>query len=310
MKERPVILIAEEMIARLVDLLAPDYEALPFWTAEGRSRAGEARAIVTASFLPIDAALLATMPRLGLIAVFGAGYDNVDVAAAQARGIAISNGGAANAEDVADHAIALLLAQRRRIVEGDHRVRSGTWTAETRLFSRSLGGARLGIVGMGHIGQAVARRAEPMRMQVAWWGPRAKPDLPWPRLDSLEALARASDILVVASRADESNRGLISAAILDALGPQGLLVNVARGTVVDEDALIAALRAGRLGGAALDVFETEPTPPERWADVPHCVLATHSGGATDAAMAGMTALLQDNLAAFFAGRSLRTSVSG
>ncbi|MNE32498.1 Glycerate dehydrogenase [compost metagenome] len=146
-------------------------------------------------------------------------------------------------------------------------------------------------------------------MDVRWWGPREK-DAAWPRADSLIDLARHSDVLVVACRADESNRGLISAEVIEALGPSGLLVNVARGQLVDEEALIAALRDGRLGGAALDVFAEEPTDAARWADVPNTVLTPHTGGATTEAVQGMLMLLLQNLAAHFAGEPLKTPVTG
>ena len=161
---------------------------------------------------------------------------------------------------------------------------------------------------MGSIGIAAAERAQAMRMQVSWWGPRDKPTLPWPRADSLEALARQSDILLVAARADESNRKMISAAIMEALGPDGLLVNVARGQLVDEAALIAALKSGRLGGAAIDVFDPEPTDPARWADVPNVVLTPHTGGATHEAVGQMAQMLIANLSAHFAGQPLPSPV--
>ena len=146
-------------------------------------------------------------------------------------------------------------------------------------------------------------------MKVAWWGPNPKPDVGWPRAESLVQLARDSDVLVVACRADEANRGLISREVMEALGPDGLLVNVSRGQVVDEDAAIALLRSGRLGGAALDVFVEEPTPADRWADVPNTVLTPHTGGATNEAVQGMLALLMANLAAHFSGQPVKTPVA-
>lgn len=146
-------------------------------------------------------------------------------------------------------------------------------------------------------------------MTVRWWGPRPKPDLIQVRADSLVDLARDSDILVIAARADDGNRGLISADIIQALGPQGLLVNVARGQIIDEGAMIAALREGRLGQAALDVFETEPTDPARWADVPNTVLTPHTAGATREAVQGMVLLLMQNLGAHFAGEPLVTPLT-
>lgn len=144
-------------------------------------------------------------------------------------------------------------------------------------------------------------------MAVSWWGPRPH-DAEWPRADSLLALAKASDLLVVACKADETNRGLISRDILEALGPDGLLVNVSRGQVVDEDALIAALKSGTLGQAALDVFIEEPTDPARWADVPNVILTPHTAGATTAGVQGMLMLLIENLQAHFAGGPLKTPV--
>jgi lactate dehydrogenase-like 2-hydroxyacid dehydrogenase len=306
---RPVVLIAQPHLAPLLGLLAADYEVHSLWEETGRARIDEAQALVTAGEFRLDPALLEAMPQLGLIACFTVGYDGVDLDWARARGIAVTHAGDANAEDVADHGIGLILAHRRQIVAGDRQLRAGQWVAGAKTITRSLAHARLGIVGMGAIGIATARRAEVMRMQVNWWGPRAKPDLPWPRTDSLITLAQQSDILLVAARADETNRGMIDTAIIDALGPGGLLVNVARGQLVDEDALIAALHDGRLGGAALDVFAQEPTDPARWSDVPNCVLTPHTGGATDAAVAHMAQMLQANLRAYFRGEALLSPVS-
>jgi len=263
------------------------------------------QALIVAGEYPLDSALVERLPNLKLIAVFTAGYDGIDVGWCRARGLEVTHAPGVNHEDVADHAIGLILASRRRITAGDADVRTGRWTAQTRTITASLNGQRVGIVGLGAIGQAVGRRAEAMRMSVGWWGPRAR-DAAWPRADSLLQLARDSDVLVVACRADETNRRLISAEVIRALGPDGLLVNVARGQVVDEDALIAALKDGGLGGAALDVFETEPTDAGRWADVPNTVLTPHTGGATTQAVQGMLGLLLQNLDAVLNGRAAVT----
>jgi phosphoglycerate dehydrogenase-like enzyme len=165
------------------------------------------------------------------------------------------------------------------------------------------------VVGLGHIGAAVARRAEAMRLSVRWWGPREK-EAPWPRAASVLELAKASDILVVAARPDPSNRGLISAEVIEAVGPQGLIVNVARGSLIDEPALVAALKDGRLWRAALDVFAQEPTPAERWADVPGAVLAPHTGGSSTEAIPLMVAQAIDNVQRFLAGEPLASPVAG
>ncbi|WP_419827862.1 2-hydroxyacid dehydrogenase [Sphingomonas sp.] len=308
MSARPVVAIAQPHLAGLVPLLAPRYDPIALWQADDATRAGEARAIVVAGEFVVDRAAAEAMPALGLIACFTVGYDGIDLGWARSRGLAVSHAVGTNQEDVADHAIGLVLAERRRIVEGDVAVRGGGWRADAKTVTRSLNGARIGIVGLGAIGEAVARRADAMRMEVAWWGPKPRPEACWPRADSLLALAEASDILVVAARAHDGNRGLVSAEVIAALGPRGLLVNVARGSLVDEDALIAALRDGTLGGAALDVFAREPTPAERWRDVPRCVLTPHTAGATDAAVAEMAAQLLANLDAFFAGGPLPGAV--
>jgi lactate dehydrogenase-like 2-hydroxyacid dehydrogenase len=212
-----------------------------------------------------------------------------------------------NADDVADHALALMLAAWRGIVASDRHVRNGDWGKVRRPQGRSLTGRKLGVVGLGHIGAAVARRAEAFGMQVSWWGPNPKP-APWPRAESHLALAAESDVLVVASRADASNAGLISREVIAALGPDGLLVNVARGSVVDEDALIEALRAGALGGAALDVFVEEPTPPERWAGLANAVLTPHDGGGTIETVPRMAALAVENIRLHLAGEPLTAEV--
>ena len=306
MTDRPLVLIAQPHLARLIPPLSDRYEAVPLWEEAGRARIAEVRAIVVAGEFPLDPTLIERMPKLGLIACFTVGYDGIDVPWAKARGIAVSHAHDANDEDVADHAIGMIIAQRRDIVSGDGLLRAGGWHAREKMMTRSLGDRVIGIVGMGSIGVAIGRRAEAMRMKVRWWGPNPKPDLGWPRAESLVTLARESDVLVVAARAHAGNVGMISGAVIEALGPEGLLVNIARGQLVDEDAAIAALKDGRLGGAALDVFVTEPTPADRWRDVPNTVLTPHTAGATAAAVARMLAMLLANLEAHFAGRPLPT----
>jgi lactate dehydrogenase-like 2-hydroxyacid dehydrogenase len=258
----------------------------------------------------VDKALVESLPNLGLIACFTTGYDGVDVAWARARGLAVTHSPGVNHEDVADHALGLLLASWRRLLDGDRQLRAGGWKPNEKMITRSLAGRHVGIVGLGDIGTAVARRCEAFGLLPRWWGPREKPGAAWPRADSLEGLARACDILVVACRADAASRGLISARVIEAVGPEGLLINVSRGQVVDEEALIAALRDGRLGAAGLDVFATEPTPPTRWADAPNTVLTPHTAGATSAAVPRMIALTRENLRRFFAGEPVANPARG
>lgn len=305
MTDRPAVLIMQKHLAPLTAFLEGAYTVYRFWEGPPVEAQDDIQALIVAGEFELDKHLIETLPRLGLIACFTSGYDGIDVDWCRARGLPVTHAPGVNHEDVADHALGLILSARRRITDGDRALRAGLWTPDSKTITASLNGQRVGIIGLGRIGQAVARRCEALRMRVAWWGPREKA-APWPRADSAPALARDSDVLVVACKADEGNRGLISAPVIEALGPDGLLVNVARGQLVDEDALIAALKDGRLGHAALDVFEAEPTDPARWADVPNTTLTPHTGGATHEAVQGMLGLLLENLAAHFEGRPLKT----
>lgn len=301
---KPALLIVQPHLGMLTQFLEPDFTVWRFWEGPPMEATQVIQALVVAGEFPIDKVLAQSLPNLGLIACFTAGYDGVDLAWAKARGLQVSHSPGVNSEDVADHAMGLLLGAWRRIVEGDRIVRAGTWKASEKMITPSLTGRRLGIVGLGAIGVAVAERAEAFGLKVEWWGPREKPDAPWPRADSLLDLAADSDILLIACRATDDNRGLISRDVIETLGGSSLLINVSRGQVVDEDALIVALKNGALGMAALDVFHTEPTPPAKWAGVPNVVLTPHTAGATTAALPKMVALTRENLRRFFAGEAL------
>jgi lactate dehydrogenase-like 2-hydroxyacid dehydrogenase len=307
MTQRPALLIMQRHLAPLTAFLESQYDVYRFWEGPPVEAAHDIRALVVAGEFALDKPLIERLPNLQLIACFTSGYDRIDVPWCRARGLAVTHAPGVNHEDVADHALGLILAARRQIADGDRALRAGEWTVDSKLITPSLNGQRLGVVGLGNIGEAVARRAEALRMTVKWWGPRDKPAA-WPRAASLLELARDSDILVVACKADDSNVGLVSREVIEALGPEGLLVNVARGQLVDEPALIAALKDGRLGQAALDVFEDEPTDVARWADVPNTVLTPHTGGATTEAVQAMLMLLMQNLHAAFAGEPLKTPV--
>jgi lactate dehydrogenase-like 2-hydroxyacid dehydrogenase len=272
------------------------------------AEAAEVRAIVHAGEIPLTPDFLSSLPKLGLIANVSVGYDGVDVPWCRARGIEVSHAKGLNADDVADHALGLLIDGWRNIAAGDRVVREGRWRDDDRTRPRpSLKGRKVGVVGLGAIGEAVAKRVEAFGMSVAWWGPNPKASA-WPRAESLLALAKDSDILVVCARAEASNRGLISADVIDAVGPQGMIVNVARGQLIDEDALIAALKGGRLGRAGLDVFAEEPTPAGRWADVPNTVLTPHTAGGTTDSIPRMVAQAVENVRLHVAGAPVMSPV--
>jgi len=302
---RPAVLIVQPHLAPVTPFLETAYDVWRLWEGPPVEAQDQIEAVVVAGEYPLDPALLERLPRLRHVACFTSGYDGIDVAWCRSRGLEVTHAPGVNHEDVADQAMGLILASVRRIVEGDRALRGGGWTADSRIITPSLKGKTLGVVGLGAIGEAVARRADAFRMETRWWGPRDKAAA-WPRMGSLLELAGWADILVLACRADESNRGLAGRDVLEALGPSGLLVNVARGQLVDEEALIAALKAGRLGAAALDVYAQEPTDPAKWVDVPNVVLTPHTGGATTEAVQGMLMLLLQNLEAVLSGRGAVT----
>ena len=253
--------------------------------------------------------LIDALPGLELIVSYGSGYDGIDVALARERNIQVANCPGVNSADVADHGLALMLALVKGVTSGDRLVRSGGWTPAFRgPVNGSLKEMKVGVLGLGAIGLAVAVRLRAFGCEVAWWGPRPK-ETPFRRADSLLDLARESDALFVTLRADRTNEKIVDGPVIEALGPRGMLINVARGSAVDEDALIAALKDGRLGGAGLDVFAQEPTPPERWAEVPNLVLTPHSGGNTRASLLAALDLAKANFRAFFAGEPILTPVA-
>jgi lactate dehydrogenase-like 2-hydroxyacid dehydrogenase len=310
----PILLVASPLLGPLSGGLSGPFEIQRLWEiadppAFAAKQGGRVRAILTIGELKLDRAFLEALPNLGLIACFTAGYDQIDIAWCRAHGVAVTHSPAVNAEDVADHAVGAAVAAWRGIVEGDRLIREGRWTPTKRgPMRRSLNGCTAGVVGLGHIGAAIGRRMEAFRCKIAWWGPHPKPDVAWPRFDSLIELAKASDLLFVAVRAGPANIKLIDAAVIEAVGPKGLICNVSRGFVVDQDALVAALKDGRLGSAALDVFEPEPTSAELWRDAPNAVLTPHTAGSTFDSIPAMIGLTFENIRRFFAGEPVANPI--
>lgn len=274
--------------------------------------APQIRGIAGSGDSKVPEALLARLPALEIVSIMGVGYDGVDVAAAKARGVKVTHTPDVLNDDVADLAIGLMLCAARRLPAADRWVRDGRWAAEGPMpLATKMSGARLGIVGMGRIGQAIAARAAAFGMSIAYTARSAKSELPHAYHPSAEALAAASDFLVVITPGGAGTRHLIDARVLAALGQgagRGILVNVARGSVVDEAALVDALERGVIAGAGLDVFEHEPQVPERLRALPQVVLAPHIGSATTATRQAMADLAAANLLEHFAGRRPPTLV--
>jgi lactate dehydrogenase-like 2-hydroxyacid dehydrogenase len=258
----------------------------------------------------IDAATMDAAPDLRMIALTVVGYDRTDVAHARAKGIAVTNTPDVLTDDVADLAIGLMLAVARRLPAQDLYVRQGRWEREgPPSLARRASGRRVGVLGLGRIGQAIAARARPFASEIGYFSRH-------PRLEGVDyhyaetprALAEWADVLIVSVAGGPETAGLIDRVVLDALGPEGTLINIARGSVVDEEALVAALVEGRLGFAGLDVFADEPHVPPPLIDLPNVVLVPHQGSATHETRRAMGQLALDNLAAFFAGRPLLTPI--
>lgn len=264
------------------------------------------RAVLTIGTIGLTALEIAALPALQVVHTLGVGYELVDVAAAKARGIAVANAAGSNETCVADHAFALLLAAVRGIVQMDQGVRRGLWRDQLSGYTPTVSGKRLGLLGMGGIGRQIARRAAGFDMPVGYHSRSARPELPQRYFDSVRALAEWADCLVVATPGGASTRHLVNAEVLQALGPQGTLVNIARGSVVDTAALAAALREGRIASAGIDVYESEPAPPAELVDLPNVVITPHIAGRSPEAIQASVTLVLDNLEAFFSGRPMST----
>jgi len=271
------------------------------------TRGAEIDAVLTRGPLGISAAEMAALPRLGIVCVLGAGYEQVDLAAAEARGVVVTNGAGVNAPSVADHAMALLLSAVRDIPLADASVRRSEWRKVTR---PSFANKRIGILGLGAVGMAIAKRALGFDMQVSYHSRSRRDDVDFSYFATPLALATESDFLIVATPGGGGTRHLIDKAAIEALGPEGFLVNIARASVVDTDALVDALQHGRLAGAALDVFDDEPQVPDALKTLHNVVLTPHLAGLSPEASRATVQKVADNLLAFYAGKPVLTPVRG
>jgi lactate dehydrogenase-like 2-hydroxyacid dehydrogenase len=267
------------------------------------------RVAVTSGRTGVDAGLIAALPQLGAVVNFGVGYDTTDVEAAAARGVAVSNTPDVLSDCVADTAVGLMIDTLRRFSASDRYVRAGRWPADGNYpLTRQVSHTRVGIIGLGRIGQAIASRLTAFGCTISYHNRRQVAGSPYTYASSPVELAHGADVLVVAAAGGDGTRGLVDREVLDALGPQGYLINIARGSVVDQDALVDALVHGRLAGAGLDVFTDEPQVPEALMDLDTVVLLPHVGSATVQTRAAMEALTLRNLDAYLATGELVTPV--
>jgi len=292
--------------------LAAEHEVLRFWE-EGadelvNQHAQRIDVVVTSGRFGCTAELIERLPNLQAIISFGVGYDAIDVAAARARNIPVSNTPDVLNDCVADLAFGLIIDSARQMSRADRFVRAGEWPSGGLPLAKQVSGKRLGIVGMGRIGETVAKRSSGFDMQVRYHNRRPVEGSAYGYESNLVQLAQWSDFLVLTCPGGESTRNLINRDVLEALGSKGILINVARGSVVDEPALIEALTEGRLGGAGLDVYAQEPNVPQALIDLPNVVLLPHIGSATEETRLAMEELLLANLRAFLERGELLTAV--
>jgi hydroxypyruvate reductase len=265
-------------------------------------------ALVGTGAAKVDKKLLTMLPNVKLIAICGVGYDGIDVAAAKEKGIVVTHTPGVLTDDVADLAMALVLSIGRRIPQADKFVRNGDWVSDTFPMTHKVSGARLGIVGMGRIGRAIAKRAAAFDMRISYTGRAAKTDLAYPFHATVTALAAGVDYLVVTVPGGEATQNLIGASVLQSLGSKGYLINVARGSVVDQPALVQALKDKQIAGAALDVFWDEPLVDPELRRLSNVVLTPHIASGTEETRRAMAALTLDNLQAFYQRKPALTPV--
>jgi len=306
------ILQAHRLLSTCEEALASNFVVHKLFEAEDREallREVGPRIRGVAAGGKVNAALMDALPNLEIIASFGVGYDSIDVAAARQRGIHVTNTPDVLDDAVAELAIGLMLSLSRRIVQADAFVRSGRWAEGERFpFSFELTGRTVGILGLGRIGKEIASRAQGLKMRVVYHGRHRQEKVPYVYYDRLEDMARDSDWLVIMTPGGKGTERIVSRKVLEALGPKGMLVNIARGSVVDEEALVDLLQSGKLGGAALDVFAREPNVPEALMGMDNVVLSPHLGSATQQTRDAMGALVVENLLAQFKGAPLPSPV--
>jgi len=310
---KPDVLLIGPLYGPTVAQLDAAYTVHRYWEAADKPAllkqiAGSCEAVATSGGHGIKAEVVKALPKLKVIASFGVGYDSVDTAACKAAGAHVTNTPDVLTDCVADTTWSLILTTVRRTVAYDRFVREGKWLKGSAPLTDKVWGEKMGIIGLGRIGKAIAKRGEGFGMQVAYHGRKKQADVAYTYFPSVVELARNVKILVVVTPGGKETENIVSADVIAALGPKGYLINISRGSTVDEPALVKALVEGKLGGAGLDVFVHEPKVPEELLKLDNVVLQPHVGSGTFHTRAAMGQLVVDNLAAYFAGKPLLTEV--
>ena len=307
---RPDILQMVQLFAPTQKRLDESYTIHRYWAEADKEGliarlAPTCQVVVTSGGRGIDGATLAKLPKVRLVSCFGVGVDAVDVDYCREHGITVTNTPDVLTDDVADLAVALMLAVLRRVVEGDRFVREGLWKKGALPLGTAVSGRKVGVIGFGRIGQAIGERAAAFRTEVAYQGPNRKP-VPNRYFSDLVEMARWADVLIAATPGGAATKGLVSREVLEALGPNGVFVNISRGSVVDQGAMVEMLVNGKLGGAGLDVFDDEPNVPEALFPLDNVVLQPHQGSGSVETRQKMGDRTVGNVDAFIAGKPLLT----
>lgn len=306
------VLVLCEIGAAQKEILQQRYRPTFALTAEERAdvirtRGAEFEVVLTIGLLGLRADEMDALPRLRMVSSMGAGYENVDVAAAKARGVLVTNGRGANDECVADHAMGMVIAAMRNFRELDRQCRAGVWRTSIPLPT-NVSGKRLGILGLGSVGERIASRAQAFRMQIGYHNRRARPEFDYAYFEDATVLARWCDVLVCAMPGGAATRHMVNENVLRELGSGGYLVNVGRGSIVETQALAVALQSGEIAGAALDVYESEPAPPQELIELDRLLLTPHVGGWSPEAIDAQFNIFLMNLESVFSGKGPVTPV--
>lgn len=310
---RPVVLMPGPMNEVVMSGCAERFDVIRLWEADDPdevldARGGEVTAIATSGHRRVDGALMDRLPKLELVANFGVGYDTIDAEEAARRGVVVTHGAGSLDDEVADTAMGLLLMTVREMSAAERFLRAGRWpTGEYPLTPMTMTGRQLGILGLGRIGEAIARRAEAFGLSIGYHN-RSPKVSPYRYYPTLLEMARDVDTLMVVVPGGGATEHVVDAKVLEALGPDGVLINVARGSVVDEEALVEALRSRTIRSAGLDVYENEPQVPQALIDMDHVVLLPHVGSASTSTRNTMGRLCLDNLVSWFENGTVLTPV--